>query len=381
MTLLTISVNYQNKPVRNLDLKYYLGSDWPVPTGVSQGKALLEFMCKLNELPDILKINVMYNDMYKAAHNGDLRKVLEEMNCPAFRESRFEIPIKNVAKSKQKNPTIKLISVNNSVLIKQYLPLANKIIKAILTKNTKPILNNMTPKGKKNFGKIIVYGNAKILEDNSNIYANKINGKIYLRGLPVQFDFPNSGRKFNEQLVFVINENNKLEKINFALSNDAKKDILGKLVASDTEKFLITNFIEEYKTAYCTKNIDFLEKVFDNNALIIVGQMLKESEKNIDGMYKKLGKNWRPIRYSKKQYLRNLKNVFAGNEYINLHFEDNKVTRVNSDSTKIFGIQIHQYYFSQRYSDEGYLFLMFDLTDPKNPKIYVRTWQPEENPD
>ena len=381
LSLITLSATYQNKPIRNLDLKYYLGTDWSNPIEASQGKVLCEFNCSLDDVPKVLKINVLFNDSYKASHNPDLSKVLDDMLCPSFRESRFEISLKNLALKPKINQSIKIEALDKNLSVEKFKPLSKKIIDAIESKCVQSITSESTEEGKQSFKDIIVYGNAKILDENPTLYADKLNGKTYLRGFQVQFDFPNNGREFNEELVFILNKQNKIEKINFALSPEAKKDILGKVVATDTEKFLIANFIEEYKTAYCTKNIAFIEKVFDNNALIIVGQILKKDKKNIDGMYKKIGRNWQPVKYSKQQYIRNLKSVFAENEYINLHFEDSKVTRVNSDSTKIFGIQIHQYYYSQRYSDEGYLFLMFDLTKPKEPKIYVRTWQPEKNPD
>ena len=33
----------------------------------------------------------------------------------------------------------------------------------------------------------------------------------------------------------------------------------------------------------------------------------------------------------------------------------------------------------KHYSDEGYLFLVWDFSDEENPKIHVRTWQPLES--
>jgi hypothetical protein len=48
---------------------------------------------------------------------------------------------------------------------------------------------------------------------------------------------------------------------------------------------------------------------------------------------------------------------------------------------KVYGIQIAQHYHSSNYADKGYLFLMLDLNDTLNPRIYVRSWQPEKNPD
>jgi hypothetical protein len=37
-------------------------------------------------------------------------------------------------------------------------------------------------------------------------------------------------------------------------------------------------------------------------------------------------------------------------------------------------------YYSSTYSDTGYLFLMVDMNDAKQPIIKVRTWQPERDP-
>ena len=373
VSLLKLEVTFDNKPVRNLDIKYYLGSDWSVPIGISQGKALLEFFCKLNAVPKTIKINVMYNDIYKASHNSDLRKVIEEISCPVFRECRFMVNLdKNTATAKM---NIKNSTHNN------YDDKISSICNAITSNDVNYISLISTKKAKDDFERIINYGNAKLIEEKPSLIIDKINDKTYIRGLPVQFSFPNSGRKFTEDLVFVFDENNKIEEINFALSDEAIKDIIGKVKATDYEKFQIVNFIEHYKTAYCTKNIEFIEKIFDDNALIIVGQMLKNDDINIENMYNKLGKTWKAVKYSKKDYIRNLTSLFKSNEYVNLHFEDNIVTRVNRDTTKIFGVQIHQYYYSQKYSDEGYLFLMFDLTQKNKPKIYVRTWQPEKNPD
>jgi hypothetical protein len=385
LSLITVSVDFADKPVQNLDLKYYLGNDWSIPTGVSRGKALLEFLTTLQEVPIPLSINIMYNDFQKASHNNDLRNVLEEMEvlgiCPVFRNSRFDLGIEeNVIKSPSQ-PEILLQAGNEAFLTDLYEQQVNRLCSYLANSASSDPQSIFTQTGWEDYQKILQYGNARLIDNRPQLTIDKINDKVYMRGLPVQFNFPQSGRTISEELVISFDKTRRIDKIKFALSDLAVHDIMDKLQASDEEKYHLVNFIEEYKTAYCTKNIDFIEKVFDDNALIIVGQMLKDDEIQIEGMYNSLGKSWKAVQYSKQDYVKNLRRLYAINEYVNLHFEDNIITKTNDENSRIFGLQIHQYYYSQTYADEGYLFLMFDLTDNTRPSIYVRTWQPEKNPD
>ena len=98
-------------------------------------------------------------------------------------------------------------------------------------------------------------------------------------------------------------------------------------------------------------------------------------------MYLNLGEqNVKYIKLTKQEYLDRLRMVFKSNEVVNIQFDENTVKKARPDS-KIYGIQIAQNYYSTSYADKGYLFLMIDLNDSLNPKIYVRTWQPTKNSD
>ena len=47
---------------------------------------------------------------------------------------------------------------------------------------------------------------------------------------------------------------------------------------------------------------------------------------------------------------------------------------VNPD---FYGVTLHQGYTSDRYHDDGYVFLLWDFTNEAAPQIHVRTWQPD----
>ena len=108
--------------------------------------------------------------------------------------------------------------------------------------------------------------------------------------------------------------------------------------------------------------------------------MVQRMERNKDGgLNIKYEKILKKNRYTKDQYLRNLQQCFAANEFINIRFANNDVRKMNSGG-ELYAIQIAQDYYSTNYADRGYLFLMVDINNPDKPIIKVRTWQPDKDP-
>lgn len=145
----------------------------------------------------------------------------------------------------------------------------------------------------------------------------------------------------------------------------------------DVRKVLI-NFLESYKIAYALKRYDYINSIFSDDALIITGSVVKSV-----GSVEKQPLNRNVVKYTrqtKQEYMKKLQYIFRSNEFINLRFADNQV-RKSGVGGEVYGIQIKQDYFSSSYGDTGYLFLMVDLNNPKEPVIHVRTWQPEKDPD
>ena len=134
-------------------------------------------------------------------------------------------------------------------------------------------------------------------------------------------------------------------------------------------------FLENYKTAYALKRTDYIRSIFDEDALIITGRILKNAGKANEY---RAGKYVSLTRQSKAEYIQRLEKVFASQEFINVQFTDCKVLILGKIQS-LYGIQIRQEYYSSTYSDSGYLFILVDLQDSTKPVIHVRTWQ--EAPD
>ncbi len=136
----------------------------------------------------------------------------------------------------------------------------------------------------------------------------------------------------------------------------------------------ILHFVEQFRTAYCEKNKQFMEDIFSDDALIITGRVRQRSsvEKGMASVveYTKQGK---------REYLNRLFRKFdMPNSYINVKFDEIEVER-NPINPDIYGVTVRQEWYSPGYSDVGTVFLLWDFTLKDKPQIYVRTWQPNED--
>lgn len=137
---------------------------------------------------------------------------------------------------------------------------------------------------------------------------------------------------------------------------------------------MILDYVEQFRTAYNTKDMGFLEQIYSDDALIITGKVIKSvpSEMNKFMPQEKV----KYIKQDKKQYLSRLGQIFNNNKRIHVIFDDVKVMK-HPAKEGFYGVTLKQGYSSDNYSDVGYLFLLWDFTNESAPQIHVRTWQPE----
>ena len=392
-------INFYNKKgnIQNLDFSYFTGETWTVMTGIKDGLADITLFDKFAQSKEV-KMRIEYSYFEASATDKEVYSVLENLNAPYIKESEQKIRISNtkeeeIANKKEENITKNDIEIKNTGSKKinieeantKYVAVINKIKKAITSKNITTAKEYCTKEGIADLKKIISYGKASILPQDNALKIVNMDNLVVARSVLMSFHFKNSNRKFIERVNFVFDENEKFTGLSFALSEHSVKDILGlpEKFASEINKYRILQFMEDYKTAYCFGDIDYLNKVFSEDAYILVGRKMKKNSnpRKIDASNMNLkNSNYEFIQKSKTEYIESLARVFKNNEFVNIQFDDNKVKRVKREE-EVYGIQIAQNYYSTNYADKGYLFLMIDLNDSSNPKIYIRTWQPEKNDD
>lgn len=135
----------------------------------------------------------------------------------------------------------------------------------------------------------------------------------------------------------------------------------------------VISFVEKFRTAYNLRDINFLNDVFSENALIITGRVVTIAKSDFSL------KEQNMITYkkeTKREYLNKLSRIFKYNKYINVEFDSLLLVK-HPNKEHIYGVTVHQRWTTSSYQDDGWVFLLWDFTDEERPKVHVRTWQPE----
>lgn len=387
----TMLVMYKDRPVASLDYTYYDGSGYTNIYSATDGLGFMEMQPGVST--DNLKIKCEYEYIGASNYDKEIAAVVEVMKGLVFPNAYINVggdnqdlvnakPIAITALTKKETEAVMPISFVSPTATVSLEDIMAKVVKAIKSKNYKSVDQYFTPEGKEMFHKLLDYGNARILVEPQLTYIRKGDETI-CRSIPMCFSFKNNTRKFVESVCFTFDAENKINCVAFGLGEEAVADILKHTDYSENARMVLTQFLENYKTAFALKRLDYIESIFDDNALIITGTVVKRTDyKNQEERIRYLdNKIIKYNRFSKNEYIKHLQRCFESNEYVNIHFANNDVVKAGGSYGEVYGIQIKQDYYSTNYGDTGYLFLCVDLNDPDNPIIKVRTWQPDRDPD
>lgn len=196
--------------------------------------------------------------------------------------------------------------------------------------------------------------------------------------MPVEGESKDISWKKYQEGVFTLDKDGMVTDFHLAIDANLYIKVMSSAVAVDDfiKRQLILEYVERFRNSYNLKDINFLQQIFSEDALIITGKVIKAVKSDIN----RQSLNNNKIVYSKqskKEYLTKLERIFKANKKINVLFDEIKVVR-HPAKADFYGVTLKQGYSSDNYSDEGYLFLLWDFTNPDAPQIHVRTWQPDQ---
>ena len=408
-----ICVTYNDQPVTSMDYTYFDGMDWSSLYGAKDGRGFVELRPGMST--ENLKIKCEYEYSGEAHIDKEIATVVNVMKGRVFRNAYVRVgeaplaspqggmsdsasdlqsdvavgvdlkSVSNEAMSvaspiegNERGQSITLLSESESAPYSQSMEV---VIASIKSGDYDAAEECFTEDGCDMYRRLISYGNARIMGEPVCAYYRVGEEEVTCRSVPMAFSFAGNGRKFVEDVTFTFNKEGKIDYLAFALDEKSTTDILEHSMWSEYARKILAEFLENYKTAYALKRLDYIRSIFDDNAVIITGKVVTRQTAAMGEMGGEYldNKYVQYTRQGKEQYLRNLERCFESNEYINIRFANNDIVKAGVGG-EVYGIQIKQDYYSTNYGDTGYLFLMVDLNNPKQPIIKVRSWQPERDP-
>lgn len=361
-----------------LDFKYNNGNTYVEGPRVRDGVSVAELHYNL----DKTNIHCTYNYDSSETPQQLQEKVKNKSNKTfASADKLVEFDTEYIEEKESTPEPVALITENNdeeknkieSARIETLNQIMLDIEDGIRTKIYGTLATYFTEDGYECFNKLIRYGNATIIGQPKYEFI-AFDDIVICRSITMQFRFRNN-KKFVENVVFRFNEDNQIESLAFALTDVAQHDIMDNDNWKLDSRLTLLSFMEDYQTAYALGRIEYLERIFSENALIISGYKVFNKQSS-DGV--KLRGYTHYDTMSKSQYMAKLRRHFKTKEYINLNFTETDFNQAGG-TEDFFGVRVRQEYFSSNYGDVGYLFLLVDLRE-ETPVIHVRAWQDDKIP-
>ena len=385
---------YEDEPLSDITFSYYDGGGQVDGESVKDGRG----MVVMKRLPETFDITIdcfmenlarqrdpgIYQTILQLKNNGgalagSVKKIVTEPKGVKPRKSVDTNATASVVAENLKQVEASYGKTTLATDAEVYGKIMSEIVASFQNISGDDVRHHFTDKAWKEYDKIVKEGNPVVARTPAWKFV-KFDSLVICRELPLKLKFPSSRKAFIEDVVFRFNERTKkVESVAYKLSSNTEKCIMAKDWPERDRLTLIT-FLEDYRSAYCLRDIAYIKKVFSDDAYIITGKVLQKSKvKYNDQQELKEGDRVIYTRQSKQEYVENLGRSFRSKEFVNVRFEECDVCSGFAAKQGIYAVQVRQLYTSNNYADEGILTLAIDMREEVNPLVRVRVWQQERD--
>lgn len=194
---------------------------------------------------------------------------------------------------------------------------------------------------------------------------------VYCVRIPVELH-PNDTITLQRKITLALNRERKVTGVQMALDSAVCMDIVSNMMIGKEHKLAIINFLEFYQTAYTLRQMDYIDDLFSDNAVMLVGsKMQAEGDLNLNQIainsfyYRK---------YAVTDYLDLLQKAFGSFGWVDISLSEIIISI--TENKNLYGINFVSDFTSATFGQKSRLFFVLDLKDPHSPKIIYRVWQP-----
>ena len=384
---------YQDKPLDSILFNYFDGSGTVTGEQCKDGRAMIQ----MKKLPDPITVTIDYQ-FEDSARQAEEAVIVLLPRSITFKEATKSLSTKSVKAKDEVNTNSEKVASKVAKHLKAetadyaavtevvedvqapYRKIMSDIVGSFSNVSATNIRPHFTDSAWAEYQKIVAEGNPTLART-PDWHFIELDSLVICREMPVKLHFKNSNKKFIEDVVFRVNKNTKkIESLAYKLSINTEKNIMAK-EWPERDRLTLMTFLEDYRTAYCLRDLQYINKVFSDDAYIIVGKVLEQSKKKFNDNPELINQGGKVeyTRYTKQEYLKNLQRSFLSKEFVNVRFEECNVGKGYNAKEGIYAVQVRQHYYSNNYSDEGILTLAIDMRNDINPLVRVRVWQQERD--
>ena len=285
---LFLDFTFEGEPLSNITFSYFDGNGIIDGESVKDGRSLL----MMKKLGDTLKISIdCYMEDQARQQDPGIYACIQELRLSgALTGSNKEVDMQPKGVKQQK-----VVDTNNTKVVSQvaqslknneaqygkttaatntevYSAIMDKIV-ASFTNKEEDIQSMFTPRGWSDYSKIVKEGNPVVARTPQWKFV-KLDTLVICRELPVKLKFASSRKSFIEDVVFRINERTKkIESVAYKLGQSTESSIMAK-DWREVDRLTLITFLEDYRSAYCLRDIAYINKVFSNDAQAGAGGLL-----------------------------------------------------------------------------------------------------------
>lgn len=401
-------VTYGDRPVSNLDIIYFNNQE-NREVSVKNGRAALKYPNLTGQKNITFNVRYSYDDAdeieedLQKAYKMGKKKSYDKLNKKTLPVdvNKDQTRIKTDSKGdwevinyeiaqrsdgipprvEEKFDEVERVFLNDKSEIEDLVKIATELEMALRNRQYESVYQHFTPEALKKFQMMTNTGEISV----SMLPQYKFEkASHYIRCTSIPVSIKNGKHSRNENMVLRFDpQTRKISSLGYALTENAENDIFRSSDWQLDSRYAIVKFMEDYQTAYTTKDKEYLEPVFNGKAIIITGTVPKgKNEKNY---MQDLASNNTSLyvsgilyeKFTKDQFLENLDLLFKRNKYIHLKYHDAELSRAVTPPymSEAFWIELKQDFNSSNYNDKGYLTLLVGMK-PEGSQIYVRTWTP-----
>lgn len=372
-----INITYNGKPVKNYDYKYWTGLEWKGPISAKEGLGYIKLPGTMDDFENVeIQIKTEYIFEHRAPAVTAIKELLEIFDPvifrPAYKHLSLEVKGKTTrSEGPEKGLDLPDAKVRNT---RAYESAIEAFVEATNSRKYSNAHSLFKSEANKIYRELIQQRLGLILcYDNIDFF--EFDDKIVARSLKIVIINKDDETESIENLIVIFDpKDRKISGLTLGLDNKQAQEIVDQQYLKEEVRIFLLDFIEDFRTAFVLRQVDYVESVLGFNPVIIKNRNA-ETKTGLRNPFENNPVFIDNIKY-KEEYITKIQRIYENAQNPGLNYMHIDFQRPGRDG-KLLGIRLYKDFYYPKTGGTGHLFFLFNIEDASQPILLLSTWQPE----